>query len=61
LASITYPWQEFSTRPGKNNTYLNAVFCRKLLKESFLASITYPWQEFSTRPGKNNTVDGKEI
>jgi hypothetical protein len=41
--------------------YFYVVFCRKLLKESFLASITYPWQEFSARPGKKNTVDGKEI
>jgi hypothetical protein len=41
--------------------YFYAVFCRKLLKESFLASITYSCQEFSARPGKNNPVAGKEI
>ncbi len=40
--------------------YFYAVFCTKLLKESFLASI-HSWQEFSVRPGKNNPVTGKEI
>jgi hypothetical protein len=37
------------------------VFCRKLLKKSFLTSITLSWQEFSARPGKNNPITGKEI
>jgi hypothetical protein len=41
--------------------YFHAVFCIKLLKESFLASFTDSCQEFSARPGKNNPVAGKEI
>jgi hypothetical protein len=36
------------------------LFCRKLLKESFLTNITHSWQEFSARPGKNNPAAGKK-
>jgi hypothetical protein len=38
----------------KIENYFHAVFCRKLLKESFFANITQYWKEFSARPVPEN-------